>query len=138
MVKLCFMQAKTQFQSKSCSSRKAAKHNQILLTRITLPAKLPGYIYNFGLVSCSFLLSRKLSSKYFLLKQLYKFLPSVGLVKGIKFHETHVQKQCYITWVVVKIKRFSQTIEQYGRLIELGSVNTSSYSIYTTINDDSN
>ena len=56
-------------QSADCQRRNARdvltrrlKHNQIMLTRTRLPAKLPCHMYHLSLVSCSFLLSRKLLS----------------------------------------------------------------------------
>ena len=47
--------------------QKVAKHNKITLTRITLSAKWTCHMYNLELVSCSFLLSRKLLSNHFYL-----------------------------------------------------------------------
>ena len=54
-------------------TQKLAQHNKTTLIRIRLPAKLPYRLYNLWLVSCSFLLSRKIvSNKLCFNKHLYE------------------------------------------------------------------
>ncbi len=68
------------------SAHKFAKHNRMLLTKIRLPAKLPCHVYNLWLVSCSFLLSRKLLSIIFCLSSSMKLGP--GLKATLCWSET--------------------------------------------------
>ncbi len=57
--------------------KKPAKHNKMILTRIRSPAKLP------WLVSCSFLLSRKMLSNIFCLSSSMKLGPEFDLSLGL-------------------------------------------------------
>ncbi len=60
---------------KAASAQKAAKHNQIMLTRKRLPSKTLCHMYSLWLVSCSIWLSRQFLSTFFCQAALWNLGP---------------------------------------------------------------
>ena len=102
-------------------AQKVAKHNKIVLTRIRLPAKLPCHRYISWVVSCSFLLSRKLLGNFFCFSSFIKFSSglSVTFVLNLSYLQIFLRLLLLISVEQLKCSKRSimpsQNLSKYNR-----------------------